>query len=312
MRYVDNRPCKECEDCLERTERERCNGCEALTLQIFIRWTVIGWIFGILLFAIALRSNADTLSVTSNVSTVKAWYREQLTFDEETGLFSRTNFPSLASATASYTVATNLPVMLAEATTSMTNNLSPLRAQLDQQRSRPITTMFVVAGPNSALDRKNLTFVSLSNEVERVSDGLDVHQWIYTSSILRSAPIMDCDISTADGTLYGGEYSWEHYGTNGVTITKHGEDFECYKMSCHIKTSATNLSVYVNPWPQIARKGKLFDFGNRRLRINNVYACTTNDLSWCGRFTTTNGTEITDFTPYVDKGRFFWARKEQE
>jgi len=194
---------------------------------------------------------------------------------------------------------------------AMTNNIAPLKARLDAQRERPVATIFMTAGPNAALDRQNLTFVALSNEVKRVSDGLDIHQWVFSSSILRSDPIMECDITTPGGTAYGGEFVWDAYGTNAVTIVDHGEEYECYKMTCHIKTSATNLNVYVNPWTHIARRGQMFNFGNRKMRINRVYACTTNNLSWCGRFTTTNQVAI-PYVPYADKGRFFWTEKEDQ
>ena len=40
--------------------------------------------------------------------------------------------------------------------------------------------------------------------------------------------------------------------------------------------------------------------------------CTTNDLSFLGTFYTTNGVELTDFTPYADRGLIRFTEKEDE
>jgi len=259
----------------------------------------------------SLPSFADT-SVTSNVSTVRAWYREQLTFDDEAGAFSRTDFPSLAEATARHATATNLPSVYDEATASMSNALAETRARISALMDRPVCTLIVCPGPNCALDRQNLTFYVVSNELTRSSGLLHVDYWVFGNSVLRSPPIMEADITTASGTALAGTFIWDDYGTNSVSIVRGGETFECYRMSLDIRTAATNMNVYLNPVVQIARKGQRFNFGNRRMNVNSVETCTTNTLSFLGQFYTTNGVEITGWHPYADNGELFWADNTEE
>ena len=270
----------------------------------------------ILLFAIVFGLHlAYADSVTSNTHTVKAWIRDNVHFDTETGAFNRPEIPTRAEAEALYLVAENITNLYDEATAAMETNLAPLRARLEVERARPIVSLALSVSQDNALDRRNFTLCVVSNEITLVSTNWHVRGWVFSNNVLKSEPIMDAEVRTTMGeTVATYECAWREYGTNAVEVVIDGETYETYEMSVDVPTKLVkNVNMLVERWVSIGSRDKGFNFGNRQLRINGELCCTTNDASFLGRFTTTNGVDLTDlFTPYLDRGEFRFAEKQEE
>lgn len=251
--------------------------------------------------------------VASNTDTVKGWARRHVTYDEITGEFSDTNFPTRAQAVTAKAVAESVPAILQDSIDLLNAELEPVGEALDEHLARPVCMLVAAASPDNAVDRQNLTLVSLSNEITRTESGVHVEAWLFGNTVLTSKPVMKGRVLTN----LGASEAWfpatwtDGYGTNGVTVVRDGEDFETYRIEFDIPGEvSTNLTVYLNPWVGIGTPTAPFDYGNRQRRVNGVMCATTNDLSFLGRFYTTNGTEIAEFTPYADRGKFRFAAKE--
>lgn len=258
---------------------------------------------------------ASTLSITSNTAVVKGWVREHLTYDPETECFSREEFPTAAEAEGARIVAESIPGLLDDSTTSLTNALFPLRQRLDEFKERPVVMLAAAANPENAVDRQNLTMVVVSNEVLRAGSNVTVRAWVFGNSVLASDPVVKMRIATDVGrTVSWQPCTWSHYGdvSHKVDVDLDGDTYESYLLTATVPDVPTNLPVRIRPWIKIGDPEKGFDYGNRQLRINGVMCCTTNDLSFLGRFYTTNNVELTDFVPYADRGELRFAEKEGE
>lgn len=269
----------------------------------------------IALAAVVFALPGVSASVTnSNAVTVKAWTRDDVHFDTVTGEFSSTNIPSAAQAAALDELADSITNLYAYALEEMETNMAPLEARLEEARRRPVVTLALAASPENAVDRRNFTMCVMSNEISRIDGGLRCRFWIFGNNILRSDPVMVGSVITELGAKTN-ELSlvWTSYGENGVTIVDGGEEYECFELTMDIPADVKDgLDILVRPWVRIGRSDTGFDFGNRQCRINGVMCCTTNDLSFLGTFYTTNGVELTDFTPYADRGLLRFTEKEDE
>lgn len=254
-------------------------------------------------------------SVTSNTHTVKAWIRDSVHFDTETGAFNRPEIPTLAEADALFLVAANITNLYDEATEAMETNLAPLRARLEVERARPIVSLALSVSQDNALDRRNFTLCVVSNEITLVSTNWHVRGWVFSNNVLKSEPIMDAEVRTTMGeTVATYECAWKEYGTNAVEVVIDGETYETYEMSVDVPTNLVrNINMLVERWVSVGTRDKGFNYGNRQCRINGVMCTTTNDCSFLGRFMTTNGVDLTElFTPYIDRGDFRFAEKQEE
>lgn len=263
--------------------------------------------FGIL-FSLVAETN-------SNSVLVKAWTRESVHFDTETGEFSSTNIPSAAEAEAMYHLAANITNLYDAAVEAMETNLAPLRARIEVEKQRPVVSLALSVSQDNALDRRNFTLCVISNEIQQVSTNWHVRGWVFSNNILKSEPIIRADVDTAMGeTTASFECVWRDYGKNAVEVVIDGETYETYEMSVDVPTNLVrNINMLVERWVSIGSRDKEFNFGNRRLRINGELCCTTNDASFLGRFTTTNGVDLSAlFTPYLDRGLFRFAEKQEE
>lgn len=269
--------------------------------------TLFAFAFGIL-FSLMAETN-------SNSVLVKAWTRESVHFDTETGEFSSTNIPSAAEAEAMYHLAANITNLYDAAVEAMETNLAPLRARLELEKQRPVVSLALSVSQDNALDRRNFTLCVISNEIQQVSTNWHVRGWVFSNNILKSEPIIRADVDTAMGeTTASFECVWRDYGKNAVEVVIDGETYETYEMSVDVPTNLVrNINMLVERWVSIGSRDKEFNFGNRRLRINGELCCTTNDASFLGRFTTTNGVDLSAlFTPYLDRGLFRFAEKQEE
>jgi len=258
---------------------------------------------------------ASTLSITSNTAVVKGWTREHLTFDPSAERFSRAEFPSAAEAEGARLVAESMPQLLDDATVAMTSNLVPLVERLDEQRARPVVLLAAAANPENAVDRRNLTMVVVSNEISRVGSNLVVSAWIHGNSVLASAPVVKMRVATDIGkTVSWHPCAWTRYGDQSaaVDVVVDGEEYETYRLSVTIPDVPTNMPVRLRPWLKIGSPSERFDFGNRQLRVNGQLCCTTNDLSFLGIFSTTNGVPLDGFIPYADRGELRFAEADNE
>ena len=263
-------------------------------------------------FALHLSLMAET---NSNSVLVKAWTRENVHFDTETGEFSSTNIPSAAEAEALYRLAANITNLYDAAVEAMETNLAPLRTRLELEKQRPVVSLALSVSQDNALDRRNFTLCVISNEIQQVSTNWHVRGWVFSNNILKSEPIIRADVNTALGeTAASFECVWRDYGTNAVEVVIDGETYETYEMSVDVPTNLVrNINMLVERWVSIGSRDKEFNFGNRQLRINGELCCTTNDASFLGRFTTTNGVDLSEFfTPYLDRGLFRFAEKQEE
>lgn len=269
--------------------------------------TLFTFAFGIL-FSLMAETN-------SNSVLVKAWTRESVHFDTETGEFSSTNIPSAAEAEAMYHLAANITNLYDAAVEAMETNLAPLRARIELEKQRPVVSLALSVSQDNALDRRNFTLCVISNEIQQVSTNWHVRGWVFSNNILKSEPIIRADVNTAMGeTAASFECVWRDYGANAVEVVIDGETYETYEMSVDVPTNLVrNINMLVERWVSIGSRDKEFNFGNRRLRINGELCCTTNDASFLGRFTTTNGVDLSAlFTPYLDRGLFRFAEKQEE
>ena len=264
-------------------------------------------------FGLHLSLLAD--SVTSNVSTVMAWYREDIHFDTATGEFSSTNIPSAAKAEALYKVAENVTNLYDAAVETMETNLAPLRERLEVENQRPVVSLALSVSQDNALDRRNFTLCVVSNEIQQAGTNWHVRGWAFSNNVLKSEPIIRADVKTAMGeTAASFECAWREYGTNAVEVVIDDETYETYEMSVDVPTNLVrNINMLVERWVSIGSRDVEFNFGNRQLRINGELCCTTNDASFLGRFTTTNGVDLSElFTPYIDRGLFRFTEKQEE
>lgn len=256
---------------------------------------------------------ASTLSVTSNTSVVKGWVREHLTYDPAAERFSRAEFPSAAEAEGAFLVADSIPQLLDDATQAMYMDLAPLLARLDEQRARPVVTLFSAVDIENAVERQNLTMCVASNEIERVGSNLVVRAWVYGNEVLSSEPVMRARLVTDLGsTVSWHECEWTAYGdeSRAVEVERNGGTYETYLLTATIPNAPTNMAIRLRPWVSIGTVRGGFDFGNRQLRVNGQMCCTTNDLSFLGTFYTTNGIPLDGLTPYADRGELRFATEE--
>ena len=254
------------------------------------------------------------VTTNSNVVTVKAWSRDDVMFDDATGSFSVTNIPNAAESAALEAAAEEIDDLYDLAIASLETNLAPVRSVIEEARLRPVVTLALASAPENAVDRRNLTMCVLSNEIRRVDGGLACSFWMFGNNVLASDPVMVASVVTDLGqTTNEVSTVWDGYGTNGVTVVDGGEEYECFRLDLTIPGEVKDgLDVLVLPWVRIGRRDNGFDFGNRQCRINGVMCLTTNDVSFLGTFSTTNGIDITDlFTPYVDRGLFRLEQKEE-
>lgn len=268
-----------------------------------------------LLLSVLVFGSAFCENITSNVSRVKAWYREDIHFDTETGEFSSTNIPAAAKSEAMYRLASDITNLYDVAVEDMETNLAPLRARLDVEKARPVVSLALSISQDNALDRRNLTMCAVSNEITQVGENYHVSAWVFSNNVLRSDPIVEATVETEFGSeLQTIECEWTDYGTNAVTVVIDGEEYETYELHCNVPTNLVNdVNMLVLRWIRIGTREKMFNFGNRQLRINNQLCYTTNNASFLGRFTTTNGVDLSDlFIPYFDRGEFRFADKEEE
>lgn len=269
-----------------------------------------------LIVILPILAMADAQSVTSNVSRIKAWTREDVYFNPSTGAFSNTNFPSLAESAALVDVAERLPGLYDFAVAAMETNLTPLRARLDEARNRRVASLELAVSPENALDRRNLTMCVMSNGITRVGEKLHLSMLVFGNAVMKSDPVMSAGLSTEMGKEYAAfDCEWTEYGTNGVTVVHKGEEYECFELGCDIPTNAipAGATLYVRPWVIIGDLENGFSYGNRQLRCNGEMMMTTNDASFLGTFSTTNGVSISDgFIPWIDRGDFQFRSKEDE
>ena len=264
-----------------------------------------------LLFA----SAACAENVTSNVSRVKAWYNDDVHFDTETGEFSSTNIPGAAKSEAMYRLAADITNLYDAAVIAMETNLTPLRASLAEEKLRPVVSLALSVHPENAVDRQNLTMVVVSNAIAQVGTNYHVSAYVFSNNVLRSDPIVEASVETEFGAqLKTFECEWTDYGTNAVTVVEGGEEYETYEMHVDIPTNLVrDVNMLVMKWVRIGSREKMFNFGNRQLRTNGQLCFTTNNASFLGRFTTTNGVDLSElFTPYFDRGEFRFAEKQEE
>ena len=268
-----------------------------------------------LLFLFVLRcAILGAVTTNSNAVTVKAWSRDDVMFDDSTGSFSATNIPNAAESAALEAAAEEIDDLYDLAIANLETNLAPVRAVIEEARLRPVVTLALASAPENAVDRRNLTMCVLSNEIRRVDGGLACSFWMFGNNVLASDPVMVASVVTDLGqTTNEVSTVWDGYGTNGVTVVDGGEEYECFRLDLTIPGEVKDgLDVLVMPWVRIGRRDTGFDFGNRQCRINGVMCLTTNDVSFLGTFSTTNGIDITDlFTPYVDRGLFRLEQKEE-
>ena len=251
----------------------------------------------------------------SNSVLVKAWTRDSVHFDTVTGEFSSTNIPSAAKSEAMYQTAANITNLYDAAVEAMETNLDPLRARIEVERQRPVVSLALSVSQDNALDRRNFTLCVVSNEIQQAGTNWHVRGWVFSNNVLKSEPIMVADVNTAMGeTAASFECVWREYGTNAVEVVIDGETYETYEMSVDVPTNLVrNINMLVERWVSIGSRDTAFNFGNRQLRINGELCCTTNDASFLGRFTTTNGVDLSElFTPYLDRGLFRFAEKQEE
>ena len=251
----------------------------------------------------------------SNSVLVKSWYRDSVHFDTETGEFSSTNIPSAAKSEAMYQLAANITNIYDAAVEEMETNLAPLRARIEVEKQRPVVSLALSVSQDNALDRRNFTLCVVSNEIQQVGTNWHVRGWVFSNNVLKSEPIIVADVNTAMGeTAASFECVWREYGTNAVEVVIDGETYETYEMSVDGPTNLVrNINMLVERWVSIGSRDTAFNFGNRQLRINGELCCTTNDASFLGRFTTTNGVDLSElFTPYLDRGLFRFAEKQEE
>ena len=254
------------------------------------------------------------VTTNSNAVTVKAWARDDVMFDDATGSFSTNNIPSAEESAALESAAESIDELYGLAIANLETNLAPVQALIEEARLRPVVTLALASAPENAVDRHNLTMCVLSNEIRRVDGGLACSFWMFGNNVLASDPVMVASVVTDLGqTTNEVSTVWDGYGTNGVTVVDGGEEYECFRLDLTIPGEVKDgLDVLVLPWVRIGRRDKGFDFGNRQCRINGVMCLTTNDVSFLGTFSTTNGIDITDlFTPYVDRGLFRLEQKEE-
>lgn len=254
------------------------------------------------------------VTTNSNAVTVKSWSRDDVMFDDATGSFSVTNIPNAAESAALEAAAEEIDDLYDLAIASLETNLAPVRSVIEEARLRPVVTLALASAPENAVDRRNLTMCVLSNEIRRVDGGLACSFWMFGNNVLASDPVMVASVVTDLGqTTNEVSTVWDGYGTNGVTVVDGGEEYECFRLDLTIPGEVKDgLDVLVLPWVRIGRRDTGFDFGNRQCRINGVMCLTTNDVSFLGTFSTTNGIDITDlFTPYVDRGLFRLEQKEE-
>lgn len=256
---------------------------------------------------------AATLSVTSNVDTVRGWYREHLTYDSAAGRFSKSEFPSAAEAQGAALVAQSIPRILEESLENLASNLAPVAAAIDEWKAKPVVMLASAVEPENAIDRRNLTMVCISNVVERSGSNATVTAWVYGNNVLASPPIVKARLATELGTTVSWlPCTWYRYGDASYKeeLSYRGETYETYRLTVQLSGIPTNLPVRLRPWVKIGDPEKGFDYGNRQLRVNNVLCCTTNDASFLGVFCTTNGVAITNLVPYVDRGELRFAEPE--
>ena len=205
--------------------------------------------------------------------------------------------------------------MYDEAVEAMETNLAPLRARIEGEKQRPVVSLALSVSQDNALDRRNFTLCVVSNEIQQAGTNWHVRGWVFSNNVLKSEPIMQADVNTAMGeTAASFECVWREYGTNAVEVVIDGETYETYEMSVDVPTNLVrNINMLVERWVSIGSRDKEFNFGNRQLRINGELCCTTNDASFLGRFSTTNGVDLSElFTPYIDRGLFRFAEKQEE
>ena len=271
-------------------------------------------LIAVLIAASAALPTVASPVTNSNAVTVKSWTRDDVHFDTVTGEFSSTNIPSAARAAALDELADAITELYDYALEEMETNMAPLQARLEEARLRPVVTLALAAAPENAVDRRNFTMCVMSNEISRIDGGLHCRFWIFGNNVLRSDPVMVGSVITEMGAKTN-ELSlvWTGYGEDAVTIVDGGEEYECFELTMDIPAEVKDgLDILVRPWVRIGRSDTGFDFGNRQCRVNGVMCCTTNDLSFLGTFYTTNGVELTDFTPYADRGLFRFTEKEDE
>ena len=143
------------------------------------------------LFAFAFGLCCSLMAETnSNSVLVKAWTRENVHFDTETGEFSSTNIPSAAEAEALYRLAANITNLYDAAVEAMETNLAPLRARIEVEKQRPVVSLALSVSQDNALDRRNFTLCVISNEIQQVSTNWHVRGWVFSNNVLKSEPII--------------------------------------------------------------------------------------------------------------------------
>lgn len=268
-------------------------------------------------FSLFLLTFAATAAMTnSNSVLVKAWTREDIHFDTETGTFSNTNIPTYAEALAMSNAADRVDELYQLSIDVMQTNLAPLRDRLDEARQRPVVTLALASAPENAVDRQNLTMCVMSNEISRIEGGIHCRFWIFGNNVLKSDPVMVGRVYTElGGKTNETETLWRDYGDEdkSITIMDGGEEYECWELTLDIPGEVKDgLDILVLPWVRVGLPESGFNFGNRQCRINGVMCTTTNDCSFLGTFQTTNGVDIsTLFTPYIDRGLFRFEQKEE-
>lgn len=252
----------------------------------------------------------------SNSVLVKAWTREDIHFDADTGAFSNTNIPSIAEALALSNAADRVDELYQLSIDAMRAQLAPLQERLDEARRRPVVTLALASAPENAVDRRNLTMCVMSNEIARIEGGIRCRFWIFGNNVLKSDPVMVGRVYTElGGKTTETATLWNDYGKEekSVTIVDGGEEYECWELALDIPGEVKDgLDILVLPWVRVGLPESGFNFGNRQCRINGVMCTTTNDCSFLGTFQTTNGVDISAlFLPYIDRGRLRFEQKEE-
>lgn len=314
-------------------------------------------------------------SVTSNVSVVKGRSERHIHWIPSENRFTDDVLPPLAEAETLEAAADELSSVYAEAETAISNATAGTRARIEELKRRPVVTLSIAAGPENAVDRRNLTMVVMSNEVTRITPnfalsdvnvkyssgvsrlesagypswkarsimdsvrdkyapkrkpylsgrlgaaapyGVRVRTWMFGNAVLKSAPVIQAWVYTKLGetvTRIPATWAGDGYGTNGVTIVRRGEEYECFELDFDIPPEVyNNMTVLILPWLKVGDPVNGFDYGNRQRRVNGLMCVTTNDFSFVwSTITTTNGTDLTaEFLPYLDRGKWWFAAREEE
>lgn len=208
------------------------------------------------------RALGTNITITSEITTERAWARRVVMQDEEGGFLNDGGTVGDAATAAANGAAATAAAAICEASnTAMTNAMSSLDAASASAATDALSLALVVA-PDAA--RSNLT----AYVVKTATDGTNDTQWVWYNREISCAPNRFVAYETYDKAATN-KVVWTDW-TNAVTVVQNGRTWE----GCHVCT--VTRPTWAVGVPCLDIKNDIFggpagfDFGDVLLTCNGV------------------------------------------